>query len=430
MQTLWIAVSVAIAVAGAGPAGRAQSPPAEPTVVELEYRGLTAPDDPLSYRSFWGWGGFEGTKDPFVQAVQERVRESTVVYNGSLPTAKWGVIELKDKVPVALYFDTDADGKLSELERFPLTEPSGPGFGYPYAFVTSDFLLRTQDRREIPFRLLLVGNSYGPGEVSYMWSPCCVLEGQVNLAGEPMTLILYTDGFEGSFTRFGSCSFALLPASQKPSGSVSRSALSSLIRHKGVFYRVTLSGTHAKGETVRVAFQKDTTPTGQIAVELKGKEALKARLTYATITGVTEPSVHLGSSDGLSTLPVGRYRLTSGTISYGVQSDSDWQVTFTDGPGLAVETAQTSRIGLGTPALSIRAIKEQDRYASDAKEQSTFARGTPTFLTPQIKGAAGEMYVRFSQKQAGSSQPTDLQPHLTIVNSDGKQVVSTDMEYG
>ena len=84
-----------------------------------------------------------------------------------------------------------------------------------------------------------------------MWSPCCVLEGQATLAGEPMRLVLYANGFSGSFTTFGSCSFALLPAGQKANEPVSRDTLSSLIQYQGTFYRVNLAGTHAKDQTVK-----------------------------------------------------------------------------------------------------------------------------------------------------------------------------------
>ena len=33
---------------------------------------------------------------------------------------------------------------------------------------------------------------------------------------------------------------------------------------------------------------------------------------------------------------------------------------------------------------------------SDVQERSTYAKGTPIYLTPQIKGKAGEVYTHFS----------------------------------
>jgi hypothetical protein len=437
MKTLLTTLSVLIAVAAAspaglgGPAGGSQgqlAPPAATTVFELKYRGLTAPDDPLSYNSYWGFGGPDGAKEPFVQAVKSRVGECTVVYNSSLPQANWAVVELKDKKPVAFYFDADGDGKLSEPERILPAAPIGKSFSYDFAFITPDFLLRTEKGQAIPFRVLLVGSADGTNSY-YMWSPCCVLEGQATLAGEPMRLILYANGFGGSFTTFGSCSYALLPAGQEPKG-VSRGTLSGLIQHKGVFYRVELTGTHAKDQVVRVAFREDTTPTGQIALDVRGKEALKSRLASAMITSPADSSIHLGVSGGVSSLPAGQYQLDSGTVQYGLRSDDEWRVTFNAGPAFAADPAQTSRIELGAPTLSVSAIKEQDRYSSDVKEQSTFKCGTQIFIAPQIKGVKGEMYVRFSQKGAGSGPMIDIKPHLTITGPDGKQVASSDMEYG
>jgi hypothetical protein len=184
----------------------------------MKYRGLSVPDDPLSHGGTWSWGGPDGKNDPFVRAVKEKVRESTVVYNGSLPHSKFAVVELQDKKPVALYFDADGDG--------------------------------------------------------------------------------------------------------------------------------------------------------------------------------------------------------------------EWQVAMTDGPVFATDAARTSRIEIGRPALSIRAVKEQERYSRDAKEQSTFKAGTQIRLAPVIKGTAGEVYTLFSQKEAASGQMTQVLPQVTILGPDGKQVVSTDMDYG
>jgi hypothetical protein len=110
------------------------------TAFGLKYRGLSVPDDSLSYRAYWSWGGFNDLNDPFVQAVKSRVREFTLVYNGSLPNAKWAVVGLKNKRPVAFDADTDSDGKLSDQERLAPPPSSREGFGYSCAFISPDFL--------------------------------------------------------------------------------------------------------------------------------------------------------------------------------------------------------------------------------------------------------------------------------------------------
>jgi hypothetical protein len=413
-----------------GPAGEAAAPSAGPVVFTLSYRGLDAPDDPLSYRSFWGFGRADEPDDPFVRAVRSRVKKCTLVYNGALPSAQWSVVELQDNKPVAFYFDADADGKLAESERFLPAQPAGPHFGYPYAFVTSDFLMRTEDEREIPFRIMLVGYAYGNDEVSWMWSPCCILEGQAPLAGMPMKLFLYADGFSGSFTTFSSSSYALLPAGVKLPEYAPHDPLSSLIRHEGTFYRVRLDGTHEKDKTVRVTFERDTTPTGRMTAAFRGGQTLKTRFTSASIVGGTDSSIRFSVDSAASTYPVGQYQLASACVRYGAQSDDEWQVNFTEGPAFTVDACRTSRVELGGLTLSITAVNEQDRYRRDAQEQTTFARGTAIYLTPQIKGKAGEAYLRFAQKAAGANNMTDVKPHLTIADPDGRQVVSADLEYG
>jgi len=436
IKTLWMIVGiVAIGILAAVclntrvmKAG--QAAPADTATFDLKYRGIDTLGDPLDYRSYWGFGGPPEASDPFILAVKSQVKEYTPVYNGELPKAKWAVVELQDKKPVAFYFDINADGKVSDNEKFLPVPTEGASVGFAYAFVTSDFVMRTDDRRQIPFRVMLVGNAYGSDQISYMWSPACVLEGQTTLAGEPMKLFLYANNFSASFTTFGWSQFTLVPAGQKLEGYLPRSALSSLVQHNGTFYRVKVSGTHEKDKTVQVVFEKDTRPTGRMALALQGTETLKTRLQSVTIAGTTDNSINFGMRNPESPMPEGQYRLSYANISYGTENADQWRIILNEGPSFEIKADQTHNLELGGPKLSIKAIDEQDRYKSDVKERSSFAKGTAIYLTPQIKGNAGEAYMRFSQKDAGANRMNDIKPHLTIVNAEGKQVVSTDLEYG
>jgi len=409
--------------------GKAPRPSARGDVFELKYRGLDTPDDPRGSRSFWAFGWSQDARDPFTRAVKEQVKDCLSVHNAFRPQAPWAAVELRDKKPVAFCFDINADGRLSEKEKFPPAAAAGPGFRYPYAFITSDFTLETQDKRKVPFRVMLAGDVYGDN-IIYLTSPFCVVEGQGTLAGEPMRLVLYPNGFESSFCQFGSCSFSLLPAGQPLPGSPPRETLSSLIRHQGVFYRLKLSDRLAQDQTVRATFEKDTTPTGHVAFELKGPETLKVKMGQATINGASDKSIAFSLPDMTVALPEGRYRIGAATLGYGTQNDTEWQVTRNEGPAFEISAGSTRRTELGQPALAVTAVDEKERYRPDVKERTTYTRGAAIYLAPQIKGPAGEVYMRFSRKNAANSSYTDVKPHFTIIDSAGRQVASGDLAYG
>jgi hypothetical protein len=81
-------------------------------------------------------------------------------------------------------------------------------------------------------------------------------------------------------------------------------------------------------------------------------------------------------------------------------------------------------------SLSVSAVVEKDRNRSDVQAQSTFAKGTAIYISPQIVGKAGEAYMRFGKQGTQANRFTDVKPHLAIVDSDGKEIASADLEYG
>ena len=163
---------------------------------------------------------------------------------------------------------------------------------------------------------------------------------------------------------------------------------------------------------------------------MAGQEGLKSRLTGVRLQGAKDASIQLYLNAAQPTLPAGQYQVSYGYLSYGVGSNDEWNVNFENGPQFDINAAETTRVSLGRPVLSIKAIDEKDRYAGTPKERSTYAKGTSIYLTPQIKGKAGEIYMRFAQKTAGSNNPTDVKPHVAIRDPDGKTVAWADMEYG
>jgi hypothetical protein len=277
---------------------------------------------------------------------------------------------------------------------------------------------------------MLVADSFGGARMNYMWSPGCVLEGQATFAGEPMRLFLYDTGFRGSFGAFGSSSFALIPISQALEGYIPRDTLSTLICREGKYYKLAVEGSHEKGKTLQIKIQRDTSPTGRAAIGLKGKEPLKTRLASARIAGANDNTIQFQTDNAQTMIPVGQYRLRSGSVCYGVESDDQWQVGFDAGPVFAIAENETTSVEIGQLALIVKAVAEQERWNTDTKAGTAYAKDTPLYISLEIKGQGGEVYTRFSQKGSADNQWTPVKPHMAIVNTDGKEVASSDLEYG
>jgi hypothetical protein len=408
------------------------SVPAGAIVFDLKYRGLSGSEDDLRYHSSWGFGGRGDDEVPFIDAVEiEDVEEIITVYNPDLAGAEWSAVELQDNKAVAFYFDLNADGKLSGNEKIlPTTELGWDGERIEVEFVTPDFIIKT-DGREVPFRVLLRAYSYElEARPNCMWSPSCVLEGTSTFNGEPTKLVLYSNGFRGSFKEFGSCSYSLLTGEEEQKEYVQQETLSSIINYRGQFYRVNLYGSHEKGKAIRAVLEKDRTPTGEFAVRLTGDAKLKSRLNGVTISGSKDKTIYFNISGNQSRLPAKAYRIDRGYLSYGSENEDEWQLNFKEGPEFEIDPERACTVELGRPKLSVSAIDEKKRYHDDAKEQSVYAQGTKIYLTRVIKGMGGELFGRFSHKEQDSRTWDKIQPTIKIEDSEGEEVLSEKMKYG
>lgn len=405
-------------------------PPAGAIVFDMKYRGLSGAKDELRYNSFWGFGQREN-ETPFIKDLKKDIKKLQTVYNSYFKGAEWSAVELKDNKPVAYYIDLNADGKVSDNEKILPIPAEAQRTSRSIEFVTPDFIMKTRDSHQVPFRALLSVSFYGSSSrPQCMWSPSCVIEGTSAIDGEPTKLILFTDGFSGSFQNFGRCSYSLLTSAEKFGQYVPKQTLSSLVNHDGQFYYLKLYGRHEKGKAIRAVLEKYTGATGELAVKLTGDTNLKVRLSSARITGSKDTNIHFNISEGQSKLPAEAYKLSSGYIYYGTENDDQWRVNFTEGPEFTIDPEKTCNIELGKPVLSVSAIDEKNRYRSNVKKQSVFSKGTTIYLSPKIKGRADEVYGRFSQKDPNSSRQTDKEPNVRIADADGKEVASAKMEYG
>ena len=405
-------------------------PPAGAIVFDMKYRGLSGGKDELRYNSYWGFGGSGENESQFIKTLKKSIKELQPVNNRYFKGAEWSAVELKDNEAVAFYIDLNADAKVSDNEKILPIPTEAQRTSRSTEFVTPDFIMSTRDGHQVPFRALLRVAFYGSSSrPQCMWSPSCVLEGTSAIDGETAKLTLFTNGFSGSFKDFGRSRFSLQTSEEKTGRYVPQQTLSSLVNQEGQFYCLKLFGSHEKGKTIRAILEKYAGATGELAINLAGETNLKAKLSSARIMGNKDTNIYLDIG-GQSILPAEVYKLSNGYIEYGAKEKNEWRMSFSEGPEFTIAPEKTCNVEFGKPALSVSAIDEKKRYSSDAKGQSIFSKGTTIYLSPKIKGKAGELYGRFSQRGPNSRRQTDKEPKVRIVDADGKEVASAKMEYG
>jgi hypothetical protein len=402
-------------------------PPPGAIVFDMEYRGLSGKPDEMRYNSYWGFG-HSPAKTPFLTEVRKNVKDIQAVYNPNFKDAEWSAVEIKDKKAVALYVDLDADGKVSDNEKITPIQSTEFSSHNETEFVTPDFIMKTQENHEVPFRALL--QVYDQQELPQcMWSPSCVLKGTSTVDGQLAKLILFSNGFTGSFEQFGRSSFSLQTGKQETGSYIPRQMLSSIINCEGQFYNVNFNGRHGKNSKVRAILTKYIGAIGQLTVALSSDGDLKSELDSATISGNKDNTVNFSIPNNQSMLPVGDYKLNRVYVRYGTKDDNEWRLSFTDGQEFTINANQTCELKPGKPVLTVSAVDENKRYQSDVKEQTTYTEGASIYISRKITGKCGEIYGRFSQKQ-GSSGYADIVPEIKIVDSDGKEVAAAKIKYG
>ncbi len=405
-------------------------PPPGAIVFDMKYQGLSGKQDELRYNSYWGFGG-SASETPFLADLKKKIKDFETVYNPNFVGAEWSAVEIKDKKAVALYVDLDADGKVSDNEKILPIQNSESSSNDRTEFVTPDFLMITHTDRQVPFRALLQVAFYGQdSQPNFMWSPSCILEGTSTINGQSAKLILFTNGFTGSFKDFGRSSFSLQTGKEETGSYISRDMLSSIINHNGQFYNIKLNGIHEIGGTIRAILTEYTGDTGNLTTQLTGNTNLEAKLSSANIAGSKDTTVQFNLASEQAKLPTGSYKLNRGYINYSARNGDNWRLDFQEGPEFTIDADKTCNVELGKPVLSISAVEENKRYQSDVKEQTVYPEGTNIYISRIIKGKGGELYGRFSQLNESSRNYNAIEPELKIVDSEGKEVAATKIKYG
>ena len=405
-------------------------PPPGAIVFDMKYRSLSGEKDELRYNSYWGFGG-NSKETPFLADLKKDVKDFETAYNPSFKGAEWSAVEIKDNKAIALYIDFDANGKVSDNEKVLPIQHSESSPNSRTEFVTPDFTMNTRDNRQVPFRALLRADCYGqPVRPHCMWSPSCVLEGTSTINGQPAKLILFTNGFTGSFKDFGRSSLSLQAGKVETGTYVSKQVLSSIIYYNGQFYNVEFNGRHEKDSTVRTILTKYSGDTGNLTTQLTGNTNLTAKLSNANIAGSKDPTIQFNIASEQAKLPTGSYKLNRGYVNYNTDNGDKWRLDFQEGPEFTIDADKTCNVELGKPVLSISAVDENKRYQSDVTEQTIYTKDTNVYISRIIKGKSGELYGRFYQQTENSRSYNAIEPDIKIVDSEGKEVVATKIKYG
>jgi len=408
-------------------------PPAEPDqiVFDLRYRGLSGKKDPLFQNSYYGYGG-RSEDTPFVEDLRGHgIKTLQLVHNYEFVGAETSALEIHRGRPVAYYLDLNADGKVTADERITPTPGTNDN---ETLFLTPDFTFTNRYHSPVTFRALLTVQKYrGQTNFNCMWTPCCVLEAQGTLAGQPAHLIIYSAGLSGSFDRFGSASLALDIGTEAQEKRHLRNSLSSLLLLEDRFYRLELLQAHEKSPALRLVLTPDDAPTGLVKLLFDSVDPLETELRWLRIHGA-RPEDNIFLAANTERLPIGSYQVPRGSFFYGTADEPKaWTVDFDQGPVFEVKANEETTVRLGQPQLDIQAVEYNKRYESDPSIQTTYQRGDRIYLTRQVTGLAGEDYGRFETQddpKASGYNYRQVQARITIKDPPGKQILSQDLEYG
>jgi hypothetical protein len=407
----------------------------EKTTFELTYRGITGKEDDIDAMGGWGFGS-DNLDSPFVKAVKKNAENDIFVsHNPFLHDRQYTPIEYKDKEVLHAYFDLNADGELSDEERFSpveVSERSRRGDDTT-VFMTPDFTVTNEQGQKTPFRILLWVAFHGDSkEPNVTWSPMGVYEGVADLNGQPMKLYLFPDFSSQCYAKYARSRYGLVPTSQGKSDYVPQATFSSLVVHDKRFYRMTLDEVNPSNQSIKISFIQDKTPCGKIALKVNGKEEFKYSLNHANLNGAEDGTVHFNIQKGMDQLPVGDYTISYGSFAYGKEKPEGYSTSFQNVPAFAITKDRITTIELGKPEIKIQAVEENKRYHGDKTYKTEFSEGTAVYIDAAFVGIAKETYRGFDlqvQKENYTAHES-IKARILITDSKGSEVVAKELEYG
>ncbi|MCP4453397.1 MAG: hypothetical protein GY809_18210, partial [Planctomycetes bacterium] len=323
-------------------------PQADQIVFDMAFRGLSGPDDDFYFPYGYGYGGLDDDTSFIKDLKRHGIKNIRPVLNLEFKEAGVSALEIRKNRPVAFYVDLDGNGQVTANERI-MPLPSLDEDDAQIYFLTPDFSFKNREDAQVCFRALL---SVYPGQdqLSWSWTPACVLEGQTQVGDQQARLLLFPGGLAGTFDQFGRTDASLQIGDEQLASKPQRSNLSQLWHANGRFYRLVVKHPKDSQAALRVVMTEDTSPTGEVKAQLTFKEDATGEIQYAHIRGAApEDNISLALPMTSMSLPIGTYRLDRGGFRYGVNEDSQWHIDWTDGPKIRIEQGIENTVSLGSP---------------------------------------------------------------------------------
>ncbi|MBI9017645.1 MAG: hypothetical protein JEZ07_10355 [Phycisphaerae bacterium] len=389
--------------------------------LEFEYKGLSGADgEPTLMSGNYGFGS-SGEPDEFIKAVQAKAKGEILLAPYYLVgERKIAALEYEGEEAKAFYFDHNGDGKVVAKDILkPVVKEENSR--KETAFYTKDFVTTNSDGAKSAMRYKIYLRNLEKGQMNVTWQSSSYFEAKGEIDGELVIFRLIGSGISGDYGKIGRSRYMIYGSNDQYLGS---GYLSSLVSHHDRYYKLKIEGNFGKKDKPRICLTKVTEPLGKLDVKFGNDEKINGKLTYGSITGQKDNNINLRINSE-ATLPPGKYKLTSGSFTFGKGEDMSWSVSFSKGPDFTIKSKGSTTLEMLKPNLTVSSVDEARRYYSDVKESGSFTKNQKIYLSPIIEDKNGVVYSRFTCKDG-----TDTRPRLIIKDADGKIVEDKTLEYG